>query len=463
MVIKLIPRIEFERVGRAVTGDQGKLLPIIGDMCRINTLTAIKIAGSGHIGSSFSAMDLYVWALYKELNTVRLGTNNKDRDILFSSKGHDVPALYSVYFALGIVTEEQLLRLRRHQGLPGHPDVSNSFIEANSGSLGMGISKARGRAWSKHYRGDGGRVFVLVGDGELQEGQNYEALQNTAASTSSEINILVDHNKIQTDKRVDEISFLGSLEDRFQSFGWRVERCNGHNYEAMSEAYDCVRKGESRLNVLIADTIKGKGVSFMEAGSDPPFDGVYEWHAGSPNDTQYEDAYRELLTRIDNGLTSLGLDKINPHAINKKWKRECDQQEVFGEQMSTVRRQSIEVSGKEFLVETFGKELVRHGSARKDIVIFDADLAADLGLRKFSKAFPKRFVEVGIAEQDMVSMAGAVARDGFSANRELIRRLLIVKSQRADLQQRDRENKNHLYLPLRWHYPSWTWEVAPKR
>ena len=153
-------------------------------MCRLNTLVAVKRAGSGHLGSSFSAMDIVAFLLFEELNAADLGWNHPDRDVYFSSKGHDVPGLYAALHALGVIPRERLLRLRRLGGLDGHPDVGVPGIEANSGSLGMGISKGRGIAWAKRYLGRGGRVVVMTGDGELQEGQNYEGLQAARTGTA---------------------------------------------------------------------------------------------------------------------------------------------------------------------------------------------------------------------------------------------------------------------------------------
>ena len=167
--LSLIPQSEF--AARARSGPR-----VVADMCRLNALTAVKRAGSGHLGSSFSAMDIVVFLLYEQLNVAQLGFDHPDRDVYFSSKGHDVPGLYAVLHSLGVVPTEKLLRLRRAGGLDGHPNVRAPGIEANSGSLGMGISKGRGIAWAKRQLGRGGRVVVMVGDGELQEGQNFEAL-----------------------------------------------------------------------------------------------------------------------------------------------------------------------------------------------------------------------------------------------------------------------------------------------
>ena len=176
VAISIIPTEEFQRIRNSQL-DKYEKLAILADMNRANTLAAVKRAGSGHLGSSFSAMDIVTWLYYEQMNTLKVGFASPDRDIYFSSKGHDVPGLYATMYSLGALPEEQLLRLRRFGGLDGHPDINIPGIEANSGSLGMGISKGRGMAWAKKYSGNGGQVYVLTGDGEWQEGQNYEALQ----------------------------------------------------------------------------------------------------------------------------------------------------------------------------------------------------------------------------------------------------------------------------------------------
>jgi transketolase len=138
--LRLIPRQEFARAGDD--------LALVADMCRANALVAVKRAGSGHLGSSFSALDIIVQLLWRELNVAQVGWDDPERDIFFSSKGHDVPGLYAALHALGVIPPERLLRLRRLGGLDGHPDLGIPGIEANSGSLGMGLSKGRGACGS---------------------------------------------------------------------------------------------------------------------------------------------------------------------------------------------------------------------------------------------------------------------------------------------------------------------------
>ena len=209
--LELIPPGEFARVAAADL-DRDARLALLADMCRANALAAVKRAGSGHLGSTFSSLDLVAHLLWEELNVAETGFDSPDRDVFFSSKGHDVPGLYAALNALGVIPAERLLRLRRLGGLDGHPDVGVPGVEANSGSLGMGISKARGIAWAKRHLGRGGRVVVMTGDGELQEGQNWEALQAAAHQRVGRLLVVVDRNELQSDKTTEEILALESLE-----------------------------------------------------------------------------------------------------------------------------------------------------------------------------------------------------------------------------------------------------------
>ena len=244
--LQLIPVSEFDRV-RDGGGDGGRdaTLGLLADMCRANALTIVKRAGSGHLGSSFSALDIVVQLLFDELNTAELGWEHPDRDVFFSSKGHDVPGLYAALHALGVIPTEKLLRLRRLGGLDGHPDVGVPGIEANSGSLGMGISKGRGIAWAKRFLGREGRVVVMTGDGELQEGQNFEGLQAAASQGTSNLWVVVDRNELQSDKPTEEILALGDLEVKLRSFGWHVATVDGHDHADLRRAFSELGSAES--------------------------------------------------------------------------------------------------------------------------------------------------------------------------------------------------------------------------
>src|SRR5215510_10763753 len=228
--LSIVPKTELDRI-RAADLPANDRLALLADACRLNALVAVKRAGSGHLGSTFSAMDIVAFLLFEELDVATVGWGSPDRDVYFSSKGHDVPGLYAALFGLGAIPRERLLKLRRLGGLDGHPDIGVPGIEANSGSLGMGISKGRGIAWAKRHLGRGGRVVVMVGDGELQEGQNYEGLQAAAHEGLSGLTVVVDRNELQSDKPTDEIVALGELEERFRAFGWHVVTCDGHSFE----------------------------------------------------------------------------------------------------------------------------------------------------------------------------------------------------------------------------------------
>ena len=395
MELTLIPREELDRA-RALDD-----LPLLADMCRANALVAVKRAGSGHLGSSFSAMDVVVHLFYRELNTASLGFDHPDRDVYFSSKGHDVPGLYAVLHALGVLPPEQLLRLRRLGGLDGHPDIGVPGIEANSGSLGMGISKGRGIAWAKRFLGRGGRVVVMTGDGELQEGQNFEGLQAAAAHSLGNLWVVVDRNELQSDKLTDEILPLGDIEAKLRAFGWHVATCDGHDHDELARAFAELRAAGDMPKALVARTVKGKGVSFMEhpqALSEGG--GTYRWHAGAPDDDSFARAHAELLARIRGRLPDLRLapvDEIGEGSIGEP------------ESGITTRTRVTD----EYVAAAYGEALLELADDHPHLVVLDADLASDCRIRPFELAHPERFHESGIAEQDMVSAAAGMARQGL--------------------------------------------------
>lgn len=394
--IKLIPEKEFQRIRNAVI-DQYDKLALLADMCRANALATVKRAGSGHLGSSFSSLDIVTLLYYSEMNTAELGVDHPDRDIYFSSKGHDVPGHYAVLHSLGIITEDQFINLRRLGGTHGHPDVGIAGIEANSGSLGMGISKAKGMALAKKLKGSRGRVFVMTGDGELQEGQIWESVQTTAYQNIKNVHVIVDFNKIQSDKSVEEIISLGDLEKKFEIFGWHVQRCDGHDFKELARVVGRFKKLEDRPKVLIADTVKGKGVSFMEGPTAlKDGNGLYKWHAGAPDDDAFEAAYAEIIERINTRLRGFGLEPLNTELIEEREKH---------------RKRLKDTAEK--VVNAYGEALVELAAERKDIIVLDADLSSDCGLRLFENTYPERFIENGIAEQDMVSTAGGLALQGL--------------------------------------------------
>jgi transketolase len=391
--MELIPQSEFARAEDD--------LALIADMCRANALVAVKRAGSGHLGSSFSAMDLVVHLFYRELNTATVGFDHPGRDVYFSSKGHDVPGLYAVLHALGVLPAEKLLRLRRLGGLDGHPDLGVPGVEANSGSLGMGISKGRGMAWAKRLLGRDGRVVVMTGDGELQEGQNFEGLQAAAAHAQDNLWVIVDRNELQSDKPTDEILTLGDLEAKLRAFGCHVASCDGHDHDAIARVFADFRVHDNSPKVLVANTIKGKGVSFMEhPRALAEGDGTYRWHAGAPDDESFARAHEELLARIRERLPDVRLVPVE---------RVEERSEGEPESGSAMRTRVTD----EYVAAAYGEALLELAEEQPQLVVLDADLASDCRIRPFELAHPARFHESGIAEQDMVSAAAGMARQGL--------------------------------------------------
>ena len=310
MELKIIPKEEFDRIWRSDI-DKFEKLQLFADMCRFNAFVEVKKAGSGHLGSSLSAMDMIVYLYMQEMNTMAVGLESTERDIYFSSKGHDVPGLYSLLFSLGVIPLERLMKLRRFGGLDGHPEVRVPGIEANSGSLGMGIAKGKGMAWAKEVQKNGGRVFVLTGDGEFQEGQIFESLQATVSQKINNITVIIDRNKFQTDMLVDEINSIEDLKEKVSAFGWHVEKCNGHDFRDIYKTFDKIRDIKDKPKFIIADTIKGKGISFMEE----PYtseDGItmYKWHSGAPDDDHFDKGVAELQDRLNTTSKKLGLGDL---------------------------------------------------------------------------------------------------------------------------------------------------------
>ncbi len=395
MLYGLIKKSEFDKV-KSFNGNWETKMHLFAGMCRYNTLVAVKKAGSGHLGSSLSAMDITTYLYLNEMNIFSAGLDSDDRDIYFSSKGHDVPGLYSLFYALGILPEERLLGLRRLHGLDGHPEVRIPGIEASTGSLGMGISKGKGMAWAKTYKKKKGHVYVLTGDGEFQEGQIWESLQVTAHQRIENLTVIMDHNKYQTDMLVADVNNIEDVVQKVSAFGWHVARIDGHNYSSLKETFDELKKITDKPKMIVADTIKGKGVSFMEKPVMETVSGktYYKWHSGAPDDDSYLKGLIEISESINRLSKKLGIEKI-----------EIPENEAEGKVITKTE--------KEFVTEAYGDALVELAKTNDKIIVLDGDLSADCKLRKFEYTYPDRFIENGIAEQDMASTAGGLARMGL--------------------------------------------------
>lgn len=377
------PYTEFERI-RVLKISREQRAAIFADMCRLNALYMIARAGSGHIGSSFSSLDIISWLLLEEM---------QEEDIFFSSKGHDAPGYYAALIGMGKLGFDLIHKLRKIDGLPGHPDIGTPGIVTNTGSLGMGISKAKGMVFANRLANRSGRVFVLTGDGELQEGQFWESLVSAVNYGLHEITVIIDHNKLQSDTFVKNVSDLGDLEAKLRAFGWRVERCDGNDIGAFAATLAKL-KGETRPKIIIADTVKGKGVSFMEHTSLDSDVAMYRFHSGAPDASSYRLAAQEIMDRLQQRMQEADAAALEFVTIER---------EATAPPPATAQR----------LIPAYTRALLEQAEKHLNLVALDADLILDTGLIPFRDRFPERFFECGIAEQDMVSTAGGMALKGL--------------------------------------------------
>jgi transketolase len=381
--LRYVPLEECRRVAE-LDADPFERAAAFADVCRLNALYLIERAGSGHPGTTFSSIDAVVW-LHLEV----LG----EGDRYFSSKGHDVPGLYAVLTALGRLDFGLIHELRKLDGLPGHPDVAATpEVVTSTGSLGMGVSKARGFVLADRYLGRKGHVYVLTGDGELQEGQFWESLQPTANRKLAEITVIVDRNQVQSDTWVSHVSDLGDLAVKLRDFGWAVTECDGHDFRALAEALALEADGP---RAIVAHTKKGGGVSFMEPEANLPRTdtALYGFHSGAPTEDEYDRALEEIRDRLDRRLAALGAAPIELVEASPPEHRSAPKD-------------------RQRLVPTYGEALLEAAEREPRLVALDADLRLDTGLVAFRERYPDRFFECGIAEQDMVSQAGTMALAG---------------------------------------------------
>jgi transketolase len=388
--LSFVPKSEFDRLLIEDISSIEKT-KVFAAFCRINILYMIAKGGSGHIGTSLSCVDVVSWLFLNKLGLPGSLNEKEVPDIYFSSKGHDAPALYAIMTALGILEFDLIHEFRRLGGLPGHPDVGTKGIPTNTGSLGMGISKAKGFVSADRLSGLDREIFVLTGDGELQEGQIWESLGSAANESMANIYAIVDNNKIQSDTWVKDTSDTGDLVAKFSAFGWYAASCDGNDVSAFAEALDTAGS-TNKPKVIIADTIKGRGVGFME-GQDLGEDGLYEFHSGAPSEADYSRANAQLIEDANSLCTKFGIGPL-----------QNDETTIV-----PTRPNSNALS----LIGRYEKELVVQGNKNPNVVALDADLRVDVGSNPFSKSFPERYFECGIAEQDMVSRAGTLSLSGY--------------------------------------------------
>ncbi len=253
---------------------------------RRKIITMIYNAGSGHPGGSLSCVEILV-ALYKEAMDITLDKNLKRRDKFVLSKGHAAPAYYAILSECGFIPSKDLKTLRKFDSyLEGHPTNKIPGIDVSSGSLGQGLSIANGMALSKKINKDEGYVYCLLGDGEIEEGQIWEACMSANKYMLNNLIVFLDNNNLQIDGNIKDVKSVDNLHEKFASFGFYVQEIDGHNIEQILHAINEAKKSQ-KPNIIIAKTIKGKGISFME--------NRVEWHGKAiKEENKYNMAMEEL-------------------------------------------------------------------------------------------------------------------------------------------------------------------------
>ena len=255
---------------------------------RKGAVTAVYNARSGHPGGSLSAADIYTYLYFEEMNVDPKEPRKADRDRFVLSKGHTAPGYYAALANRGFFPVEDLKTLRKVGSyLQGHPDMKHiPGVDMSSGSLGQGISAAVGMAISARLSGDTYRVYTLVGDGEIQEGQVWEAAMLAGHRKLDNLVVIVDNNNLQIDGPIDEVNSPYPIDKKFEAFNFHVINIDGHDFDAIDAAFKEARQTKGQPTAIIAKTVKGKGVSFMENQA--------SWHGAAPNDEQYAIARADL-------------------------------------------------------------------------------------------------------------------------------------------------------------------------
>ena len=255
---------------------------------RKGVIVGTHAAKSGHPGGSLSAADIFTYLFFEELNIDPANPDKPDRDRFVLSKGHTAPGYYAALANRGFFPVKDLETLR-HTGsyLQGHPDKKHiPGVDMSSGSLGQGISAAVGMALSAKLSGDSYRVYTLLGDGEIQEGQVWEAAMFAASRKLDNLTVIVDNNNLQIDGSIDQVCSPYPIDEKFKAFGFHVININGNDFNDIKKAFDEARATKGQPTAIIAKTVKGKGVSFME--------NQVGWHGKAPNDEEFEKAMAEL-------------------------------------------------------------------------------------------------------------------------------------------------------------------------
>jgi transketolase len=275
-----------------MTANEKKQLMVNACKVRMGVIESVHAAKAGHPGGSLSAADLFTYLYFKEMNVDPANPKWEDRDRFVLSKGHTAPGLYSALALRGFFPWEDLKTLR-HIGshLQGHPNMNlTPGVDMSTGSLGQGISAAAGMALAAKYQGKNCRVYALLGDGEIQEGQVWESMMFASHYKLDNLCVIVDNNGLQIDGKVSDVMNPYPIVDKLQAFGLNVVEIEGNDMEQIEAAMNAARETKGAPTAIVMKTTKGKGVSFMENNAG--------WHGKAPNDAEYEQAMAELQAQL---------------------------------------------------------------------------------------------------------------------------------------------------------------------
>ena len=275
-----------------MTPNEKKQLQITACKVRMGVIESTHSAKAGHPGGSLSAADVFTYLYFKELNIDPKNPKWDGRDRFVLSKGHTAPGLYSALANRGFFPVEDLKTLRHIDSyLQGHPNMNTvPGVDMSTGSLGQGISAAVGMAMAAKYQGKTNRVYALLGDGEIQEGQVWEACMAASHYKLDNLCIVVDNNGLQIDGAVKDVMSPYPIVGKLEAFGFKVEAVDGHDFDALEKAFANARETKGAPYAIVMTTVKGKGVSYMENQAG--------WHGKAPNDAEYEQAMNELKAQL---------------------------------------------------------------------------------------------------------------------------------------------------------------------
>lgn len=279
------------RMGSVMDNNKKRQLEIVATKARMGIIEGTYNAKSGHPGGSLSVVDLLTYLYFEKMNIDPKNPDMKNRDRFVLSKGHAAPALYSVLALRGFFSTDEIKKLRKPNALlQGHPSIAIDGVDMSTGSLGQGISTACGMALAAKLDGASYRVYAALGDGEIEEGQVWEAAMFAANKKLDNLTAFVDFNNLQIDGTLDEVNSPCPIDEKFAAFGWDVTIIDGNDFDAIEQAIAHAETIKDKPSVIILKTLKGKGVSFME--------NQVGWHGKAPNADEYAVAMNELNEKL---------------------------------------------------------------------------------------------------------------------------------------------------------------------